>query len=117
MYLEINTDTSLGQRIQDHLKSLNYDILIIKEIYSVQKKSEKIADQTSSIHNHIVFPKEGLYPKYTEMGSFMEQLTMYSSSSANKHDDAADSTSMFSREHIDKTKIENRANFSRKSLR
>ena len=117
LYLEINTDTSLGQRIQDHLKSLNYDILIIKEIYSVQKKSEKIADQTSSIHNHIVFPKEGLYPKYTEMGSFMEQLTMYSSSSANKHDDAADSTSMFSREHIDKTKVENRANFSRKSLR
>ena len=116
LYLENNTDTSLGQRIQDHLKNINYDILIIKEIYSVQKKSERIADQTSSIHNNIVFPKEGLFPKYTEMGHFMEQLTMYSSSSANKHDDAADSVSTFSREHIDKTKTENRAIFNRKSL-
>lgn len=117
LYLEINTDTSLGQRIQDHLKQKNYDILVIKEIFSVQKKSERIADQTSSIHNHIVFPREGLYPKYTEMGHYMEQLSMYSSSSANKHDDAADSVATFSREHIDKTKTENRASFSKKSLR
>jgi predicted phage terminase large subunit-like protein len=117
LYLEINTDTSLGQRIQDHLQSIGYNILVIKEIYSTQKKSERIADQTSSIHRNMVFPREGMYPKYTEIGHFMEQLTMYSSSSANKHDDAADSVATFSREHIDTTKIKNTIKFNSKSLR
>lgn len=115
LYLEVNTDTSLGQRIKDHISKVNYG-LQIKEIYNTIRKSQRIADQTQNIINNVVFPKEGLYSKSTDIGMFMENLTTYSSQFAVKHEDAADSLAMLSKEEFDITQAKNTVRFSSQPL-
>lgn len=116
LYLEINTDTSLGKRIQEHCQKQGYNGLKIKEIYNTTKKSQRIADQTQIIIQNIVFPKENLYPRSTDMGSFMDQFTSYSSSRTNKFDDAPDSLATLSKEKLDNVKIKNTIKLNSQSL-
>lgn len=115
LFLETNTDTSLGKRMKDQLGKFNYG-LNIKEIYNTANKSRRIADQTQNILNNVVFPRDGLYSKATDMGAFMENLTTYSSERKNKHDDAPDALATFSSQKIDTTISKNTIKFNSKSL-
>lgn len=116
LILENNTDTSLGKRIQESLNQQGYNVLKIKEVYNVERKTQRIADQTQTIIQNIIFPAEGLFPRRTDMGAFMEQFTTYSSTRANKNDDAADSMALISKNKIDKTFRKNIVKFNNKPL-
>lgn len=116
LILENNTDTSLGKRIQETLIKEGYNNLKIKEVYNTEKKSQRIADQTQTIIKNVIFPAEGLYPRQTDMGAFMNQFTTYSSTRSNKNDDAADSMATYSKHKLDTTMRKNTIKFSEKSL-
>ena len=53
------------------------------------------------IKKQIVFPKKGMFGINTDMGKFMENLTLYNNSGTNPNDDAPDSLAMFSSEIIE----------------
>ena len=116
LYLENNTDTSLGKRIMDALKIKGYNVLNLKEIYNTVNKSERIANEQSNIINNLIFPDERVFPRGTDEGQFMTQFTTYSSEHSNKNDDAVDSLATFTANHLTKFERINKITFNSRPL-
>ena len=53
------------------------------------------------LKKQLVFPDKGMFGINTDMGKFMENLTMYNSEGTNPNDDAPDSCAMFGSEIIE----------------
>ena len=100
LVIESNVTSELKQNIDAILKQNGiYDCEIIEK-YNSEVKSERITDQSYLIHKQLVFPVRDKFPIKSEMGQFMNNLTLYNSTGRNAHDDAPDSLAMFTKEII-----------------
>ena len=100
LVIENNTDTSLKTVIEERLFERGYFACIIIEKYNTTKKELRIQSQQGVIKRQIYFPDKELFGITTPMGTFMEQLTMFSFTMPNKFDDAIDSVAMFCSEIV-----------------
>lgn len=100
LVLEENIDSSLKSILESKLEEREYYACKIVPLYNTVKKETRIQGEEGVIKRRIVFPAQGMFGMATEMGQFMDQITMYSFNMPNKFDDALDSVAMFSREVI-----------------
>ena len=100
LVIESNVTSELKQNIDAILKQNGiYDCEIIEK-YNSEVKSERITDQSYLIHKQLVFPARDKFAIKSDMGLFMNNLTLYNSTGRNAHDDAPDSLAMFTKEII-----------------
>ena len=95
LVVEINTDTSLKEILESKLKAKGYHGCVIYEKYSVVNKEMRINDTKDLVVDKIIFPEKTKHGKNTMMYKAMDQLNTYSFNHPNKHDDMADSLSLF----------------------
>jgi len=93
--IESNVTSELKQNIENILGEYGIAYCDIREKYNVAKKEERIEAQKSNIRRKIVFPERNLFPLKSDIGSFMDNLTVYNSQGRNMNDDAPDSLAMF----------------------
>ena len=109
LVIESNVTSELKQNIDNILEANGIYYCEIREKYNYENKSERITDQSFLIQKRLVFPAKDLFPYRSDIGQFMNNLTLYNSKGRNQHDDAPDSCGLFTKEIIDegsvKTKI------------
>ena len=66
------------------------------EFSFISKENEK-----HIIKKQLVFPQKGMYGSNTDMGRFMENLTLYNATGQNPNDDAPDACALFGSEVIE----------------
>lgn len=95
--IEVNTATELEQLLTEHLKPLGYNDIEIEEIFTTEKKEEKIANAKEGLLSEIVYPDQYMYSETSEIGLALMHFTTYDCENArnNKHDDCPDCGSMF----------------------
>jgi len=101
LVIESNVTTELSQNISKILEANGVYFCKIREKYNVENKGERIVDQSFLIQKRMVFPAKDKFPLRSEIGQFMNNLTLYNSTGRNQHDDAPDSLSLASKEFID----------------
>lgn len=95
LIVETNTVSNIKKQIEDILFGKGYRSCEIIEIYSTQKKSDKIFDNQSTILEYIVFPDKKMYGTSSMMGQYMKNIvTWYDKTKEN--DDSIDTEAMFS---------------------
>ena len=95
LVIESNVTSELKQNIENILSEYDVAYCDIREKYNVAKKEERIEAQKSNIRRKLVFPERNLFPLKSDIGSFMDNLTVYNSQGRNINDDAPDSLAMF----------------------
>lgn len=95
LVIESNVTSELKQNIDKILGEYDVNYCDIREKYNVAKKEERIEAQKSNIRRKIVFPERTLFPLKSDIGLFMDNLTVYNSQGRNINDDAPDSLAMF----------------------
>lgn len=95
LVIESNVTSELKQNIDNILANYGAFFCDIREKYNYAKKEERIEAQKSNIRRKIVFPERNLFPLKSDIGSFMDNLTVYNSQGRNINDDAPDSLAMF----------------------
>jgi predicted phage terminase large subunit-like protein len=95
LVVEINTDTSLKEVLESKLREKSYNGCVIYEKYSVANKEIRINDTKDLVIDKIVFPNKTRLGKNTQMYKAIDQMNTYSFNHPNKHDDMADSVSLF----------------------
>lgn len=93
--VETNTVSNIKTQIDDILFKRGYRSCKIIEIYSTQKKSDKIFDNQSTILEYIVFPDRKLYGASSMMGQYMKNITMWHAKTK-ENDDSIDTEAMYS---------------------
>lgn len=101
LVIESNVTSELKQNIDIILKQNGISYCIIREKYNCENKSARIETEKGSIIRKLIFPNKNLYGVNTEMGKFMDNLTLYNANGRNPNDDAPDSLGMFTHEIID----------------
>lgn len=97
--VETNTVSNIKKQIEDILFSRGYRACQIEEVYSTQKKSDKIFDNQSTILEYIVFPHKSLYGASSMMGQYMKNITTWHAKTKD-NDDSIDTEAMFSNAYI-----------------
>ena len=97
--VETNTVSNIKKQIEDILFSRGYRACQIEEVYSTQKKSDKIFDNQSTILEYIVFPHKSLYGASSMMGQYMKNITTWHAKTKD-NDDSIDTEAMFSNSYI-----------------
>ena len=101
LVIETNVDGGLKKLILDEYEKrkliCNCDI---REKYNTVQKSIRIELEKGNIKRRLWFPKKNLFSKISQMGKFMENLTLYNSQGRNRNDDAPDSCGMFTSEIV-----------------
>lgn len=97
---EANSDFSMKTDIKGTLSGVMTLMPTILSYYSTENKQDKIFRARNYILDKIVFPRQGLYAKTSEFGTFMEHFTTYSEKNAGRditglYDDAPDMLAMF----------------------
>ena len=95
LVVENNTDTSLKEVLEKKLQERDYSGCVIYEKYSTVNKEIRINDTKDLVKDKIVFPKKSKFGRNTEMFKALDQLNSYTFNFPNKHDDMADSISLF----------------------
>lgn len=93
-HIERNVDTSLKFLLDKMLKEQGIAFCDITEVYSTKKKEDRIYASETLIKNKIVFPREELYSRNSEMGQFMQHIISYRYKGA-KYDDSIDAVSLY----------------------
>lgn len=89
LVIETNVDGGLKSVIQKRLKELNFDNGIqIREKYNTVVKQTRIELERGNIIDKIYYPSQELFAINSDMGKFMQAVTMYNIEGSNKHDDA-----------------------------
>lgn len=88
LVIESNVTTELSQNISKILEANGVFYCKIREKYNVENKGERIIDQSFLIQKRMVFPAKDKFPLRSEMGQFMNNLTLYNSTGRNQHDDS-----------------------------
>jgi hypothetical protein len=101
LVIESNVTSELKENIEKILRERGVTYCIIIEKYNTVPKATRIETEKGVIKKQIVFPKKGMFGINTDMGKFMENLTLYNNSGTNPNDDAPDSLAMFSSEIIE----------------
>ena len=97
--VETNTVSNIKSQIEEILFSRGYRSCEIEEVYSVQKKADKIFDNQSTILEYIVFPDKSLYGASSMMGQYMKNITTWHAKTK-ENDDSIDTEAMFSNAYI-----------------
>ena len=101
LIIETNVDGGLKKLILDEFEKRNiYCNCDIREKYSTMQKAIRIEMNKGIVKRRILFPDKKLFGKISDMGKFMNNLTLYNSQGTNKNDDAPDSAALFSSEFI-----------------
>lgn len=101
LVIESNVTSELKQAIEKRLKAKGIGYCIIIEKYNTIPKPTRIENEKGIVLKQMVYPKKGMYGVNTDMGKFMENLTLYNSTGTNPNDDAPDSLSLFASEIIE----------------
>ena len=103
--IESNVTSELKQALDQRLKASNNDFCEILEKYNTEAKSARIENEKHIIKKQLVFPQKGMYGINTDMGRFMDNLTLYNADGNNANDDAPDSCAMFGSEIIEENSV------------
>lgn len=101
LVIESNVTSELKSNIDKILKANGIYYCIIREKYNCENKQVRIELEKGNIIRQLVFPKQEIIGLQSEMGKFMNNLTLYNSNGNNVNDDAPDSCAMFCHEIID----------------
>lgn len=101
LVIESNVTSELKKNIDDILSANGVAFCEIGEKYNYENKEARITDQKGNISRKLIFPAKELFGRNTDMGAFMNSLTMYNTRGGNEHDDAADACGMFCHEIIE----------------
>lgn len=101
LVIESNVTSELSQNIDEILKSKGVTYCEIIEKYNTMPKATRIENEKHIIKKQLVFPEKGMYGVNTDIGKFMENLTLYNATGTNPNDDAPDACALFSSEIIE----------------
>lgn len=101
LVIESNVTSELKKAIDELLSSKGIDYCEIIEKYNTMQKSARITNEMHLIKKSLVFPSKAMYGINTDIGRYMENLTLYNSDGSNSNDDAPDSAAMFCSEIIE----------------
>lgn len=101
LVIESNVTSELIKAINDRLLMRGMTFCEIIEKYNTIPKPVRIETEKGVIKKQMVFPRKGMYGINTDMGQFMDNLTIYNNSGINVNDDAPDSCAMFCSEIIE----------------
>ena len=101
LVIESNVTSELKQNIETILGYNNISYCQIREKYNNENKSARIETEKGNILKKLIFPQKGKYGVNSDIGKYMENLTLYNADGRNKNDDAPDSSAMFCHEIID----------------
>lgn len=101
LVIESNVTSELKQNVEEILASYGVYFCEIREKYNTLPKETRIDMEKSVIRRKIVFPERTLIPAKSDLGLFMDNLTLYNATGRNINDDAPDSEAMFSAEIIE----------------
>lgn len=99
LVVETNTVSNIKKQIEDILYSRGYRACVITEIYSTQKKADKIFDNQSTILEHIVFPHRSTYGASSMMGQYMKNIVTWNAKTKD-NDDSIDTEAIFANHFI-----------------
>lgn len=94
LIVETNTVSNIKSQIEAILHSRGYRSCVITEIYSTQKKSDKIYDNQSTILEYVVFPARHLYGAGSMMGRYMKNIVTWHAKTKD-NDDSIDTEAMY----------------------
>lgn len=101
LVIETNVDGGLKKLIQGEFEKRGIQCSCdIREKYNTIQKSIRIEMEKGIIKKRIWFPNRTIFGRTSQMGKFMDNLTLYNSQGSNKNDDAPDSIGMFTSEII-----------------
>lgn len=101
LVIESNVTSELKQNIENILAEHGIYFCQIREKYNCENKQIRIQDQKGNIVKKLVFPQKGMYGIDTDMGRFMDNLTLYNDGGRNPNDDAPDSSGLFTQQFIE----------------
>lgn len=101
LVIESNVTSELKQNIDMILKQNGVNYCIIREKYNCENKKIRIQDQKGNVLRCIVFPQKNVFGINTDMGKFMENLTLYNDNGRNPNEDSIDSLALATREFIE----------------
>lgn len=91
LIIETNVDGGLKKLILDEFDKRGiYCNCDIREKYNTVQKSIRIEMNKGIIKRRIWFPDKKMFSKISDMGKFMNNLTLYNSQGGNRNDDAPD---------------------------
>lgn len=101
LVIESNVTSELKQNIEQRLKNKGVNYCEIIEKYNTVPKATRIENEKGIIKRQLVFPQKGMYGVNTDIGKYMENLTLYNATGNNENDDAPDSSALFCSEIIE----------------
>ena len=101
LVIESNVTSELKQNIEMKLKQMGENFCEIIEKYNTIPKPTRIENEKHIIKKQLVFPQKGMFGIATQMGKFMDNLTLYNATGTNPNDDAPDSCALFGSEIIE----------------
>ena len=99
LVVETNTVSNIKQQIEDILHNRGYRSCVITEVYSTQKKSDKIFDNQSTILEYIYYPHRSLYGASSMMGQYMKNIVTWHAKTKD-NDDSIDTEAIYSDKFI-----------------
>ena len=94
LVIESNVTSELKAAIDKRLKHRGVMWCEIIELWNNIPKATRIETEKGIIKKQMVFPEKGLFGINTDMGQFMDNLTLYNNEGTNPNDDAPDSLAM-----------------------
>lgn len=94
LVIESNVTSELKAAIDKRLKYRGVMWCEIIELWNNVPKATRIETEKGIIKKQMVFPEKGLFGINTDMGQFMDNLTLYNNEGTNPNDDAPDSLAM-----------------------
>jgi hypothetical protein len=94
LLVETNTVSNIKKQIEDILLSRGYRSCKIDEIYSYQKKEDKIFENQSTILGNIVYPCREMYGAASMMGQYMKDIVTWRADTKG-NDDSIDTEAMY----------------------
>lgn len=101
LVIESNVSSELKQAIDTRLKQRGIFYCEIIEKYNTIQKATRIESEKGIIKRQLVFPQKGIYGTISDMGLFMNNLTLYNNAGTNPNDDAPDCCALFASEIIE----------------
>ena len=101
LVIESNVTSELAQNLTEKLKQKDANFCEIIEKYNTMPKATRIENEKHIIKKQLVFPEKGMYGVNTDVGKFMENLTLYNATGTNPNDDAPDACALFASEIIE----------------
>lgn len=106
LYVESNINEGLPLILKNKLEEQGYFACQIEEVYSYEKKEDRIAGSEATIKSQIVFPQFGLYSPSSPIGMALQEMYTYSYSVKSPHDDFTDALSNYCRTFIQQSNVQ-----------